>query len=251
MGLAGLKGGVAIVTGASRGIGRAVAERLAREGMRLVLSGSKESPALASAAAACAAAGAEVCTAVGPVGDPATATALAELARSRYGQIDLLVNSAGVALEELLVQTDDATARAVVETNVLGLVWTSRAVVPAMLRRRRGCIVSVSSVQASVPARGSTVYAGTKGFVESFTRALAAEVGRKGIRACAVAPGLVETDMTAALRRDAPEAALAGIALQRAATPAEIAALVAFLASDEASYVNGAVLAADGGLSRG
>jgi 3-oxoacyl-[acyl-carrier protein] reductase len=132
---------------------------------------------------------------------------------------------------------------------VLGVVWAARAVVPAMLRQRGGCIVSLSSSLARRPVRGSAVYAGTKGFVESFTAALAAEVGRKGIRVVAVAPGLVETDMTVAVRRDAPEAAVGRIALGRAARPEEIAATVAFLASEEAAYVNGAVVAVDGGAS--
>jgi 3-oxoacyl-[acyl-carrier protein] reductase len=247
MALAGLPGQVAIVTGASRGIGRAIAERLAREGARLVLTSRRGGDPLHAAAAACAQAGAEVETLEGDVGDPEVAAALAARASGRFGRIDLLVNCAGVALEELLVTTSDAAAREVVATNVLGVVWASRAVVPAMLRQRRGSIVSLSSSLAHRPVRGAAVYAGTKGFVEAFTVALAAEVGRKGVRVNAVAPGLVETDMTAAVRRDAPEEALRRIAAGRTAKPEEIAATVAFLASDDASYVNGAVLSVDGG----
>jgi 3-oxoacyl-[acyl-carrier protein] reductase len=251
MTLVGLAKKVVIVTGASRGIGRAVAERFAREGAHLVLSSRRGGDPLHATVAACAAAGAQVVTVEGDVGDPAVAADLAARAQERFGRIDVLVSCAGVALEELLVATGDDAARRTVETNVLGTIWAARAVAPAMLRQRGGCIVTLSSSLARRPARGSTVYAGTKGFVEAFTAALAAEVGRKGIRAVCVAPGLVETEMTAALRRDAPEAALRGIAAGRVATPAEIAATIAFLASDDASYVNGAVLAVDGGHSAG
>jgi 3-oxoacyl-[acyl-carrier protein] reductase len=240
---------VAIVTGASRGIGRAIAERLARDGANLVLSGRRGGESLAAAAYACRSAGAAVEVLAGDIGDPAVATALAAKAEERFGRIDLLVSCAGVALEELLATSGDAAIHETVGTNVLGVVWASRAVVPAMLRQRRGCIVSLSSSLARRPARGSAVYAGTKGFVESFTAALAAEIGRKGIRVVAVAPGLVETDMTTAIRRDAPEAALGRVALGRAARPEEIAATVAFVASDEASYLNGAVIPVDGGAS--
>jgi 3-oxoacyl-[acyl-carrier protein] reductase len=244
----GLAGRVAVVTGASRGIGRAVAERLADEGARLVLGSRSGGEALAAAAEACARRGAEVCTSAGDAADPAWAGALAELAQERFGRVDLLVPAAGVSLEALLASTTDRQAREVVEVNALGAVWAARAVLPAMLRQRRGCILLLSSQLASRPARGSSVYAGTKGFVEAFARGLAAEVGRKGIRVCAVAPGLVETDMTAPLRRDAPEEALSRIALRRFGRPEEVAALVAFLASDQAGWLHGAVVPLDGGL---
>jgi 3-oxoacyl-[acyl-carrier protein] reductase len=146
----------------------------------------------------------------------------------------------------LLAELEDAELAGMLATNVEGLVRMTRAVLRPMLRQRAGCIVNISSVVAARPGRGNAVYAGTKGFVEAFTRALAAEVGRKQIRVNAVAPGVTETSMSQAVRALAGDALRERVSLGRWGQPEEIASVVAFLASDAASYISGAVLAVDG-----
>lgn len=244
-----LDGKVAIVTGASRGIGRAIALRLAGEGAGVALAYRSDDRAAEEAAEECRRAGSDVIVVRGDVGDPAFAPELVGAALERFGGIDALVNNAGAVCDELLaVLTDDELAR-MVSTNVLGVVHTCRAVIRPMLGRRAGAIVNLSSVLAQRPGRGNAVYAGTKGFVESFTRALAVELGRKGIRVNAVAPGVVETDMSRTVRSLAGEEIKDRIPMRRFCDPGEVAAAVAFLISDEASYINGAVLAVDGGFA--
>jgi 3-oxoacyl-[acyl-carrier protein] reductase len=244
-----LQGRVAIVTGASRGIGRAVAERLAAEGVDLVLGYARDDAAMDAAEAACVAAGARVRRHRADLADPATAAALVDLAVKDLGRLDILCNNAAVVVDDLLAMLDDADLERMVQVNVVGLVRLTRACLRPMLRRRAGAIVNLSSVTATRPGRGNSVYAGTKGFVDSFTRALAVEVGRKGVRVNAVAPGIVDTAMSAGVRAVAGDALLARIPLGRLATPADVAAAVVFLASDEAAYVNGAVLGCDGGFT--
>jgi 3-oxoacyl-[acyl-carrier protein] reductase len=239
-------GQVAIVTGASRGIGRAVAERLAAAGARLVLVGRRDRAALSAVEASCRATGADAVTHLGDVGAPGVAEAVRDVALQRHGRIDLLVNNAGVAVEGLLAELDDAELAAMLATNVEGVVRMARAVLRSMLRQRSGCIINVSSVVAARPGRGNAVYAGTKGFVESFTRALAVEVGRKQIRVNAVAPGVTETGMSQAVRGLAGDALRERVGLGRWGQPDDVASAVAFLASDAASYISGAVLAVDG-----
>ncbi|HOX45437.1 MAG TPA: glucose 1-dehydrogenase [Myxococcota bacterium] len=244
-------GRVILVSGASRGIGAAVARRFARAGARLVLNHRADEGAMRQVAEGCRADGAACEVVRGDVADPATAGLLVARALEAYGRLDTLVNNAGVAAENLLLSQPDEEIRRVVETNVLGQVWLARAALEPMLKARAGCIVNLSSTLARKPSRGGAVYAGTKGFAEAFTRALAVEVGRKGIRVNAVAPGIVETGMTAPLRALAGEELRARVPLRRFASADEIAALVCWLASDEAAYVHGAVLDADGGFAGG
>lgn len=242
----GLTGSVAIVTGASRGIGRATALRLAAEGARLVLSFRRDHAAMAEVEEACRTAGADVTSLGADIGQPEAAAALCDLALARHGRVDLLVNNAAVVVDSLLATLTDEEIDAMVQTNVLGVTRMARAVLRPMLRQRSGCIVNLSSAAATRPGRGSAVYAGTKGFVESFTRALAVEVGRKGVRVNAVAPGVIETDMTAPVLALDKDAVVQRMALRRLGRPDEVAAAVAWLASAQSSYLSGAVIPVDG-----
>lgn len=241
-----LEGKVALVSGASRGIGRAIALRLAREGARLVLGYRERAGLAAEVEGLCRAEGTDAFAVQADLASIDGPRALCEAALARFGALHVLVNNAGCVSEELLATLADDELEQMVAVNVLGLVRLTRAALRPMLRQRSGCIINLSSVAARHPARGNAVYAGTKGFVESFTRALAVEVGRKGIRVCAVAPGVVETGMTEAVRALAGDRILEGIALGRYGRPEEVAALCAHLASDEGAYITGATLPVDG-----
>lgn len=241
-----LEGKIALVTGASRGIGRAIAQTLARRGAHVAIGYKSDAKSAEAVAAACAEEG--VRTLLLP-GDLAAREVPAELCTrtvEHFGGLDILVNNAAIVVEDLLATLSDEDLEAMLATNVLGLVRLARAALRPMLRRRGGSIINLSSVTAQRPDRGHAVYAGTKGFVEAFTRALATEVGRKGIRVNAVAPGVIETDMSQSARALAGDALRDGIPLGRLGMPEDVAALVAFLASDEAAYVTGAVLPVDG-----
>jgi 3-oxoacyl-[acyl-carrier protein] reductase len=240
---------IALVTGASRGIGAAVALELGRKGHTVLLSFLKEQAAAQDVAARIQAAGrgkAELVPA--DVSKPEEVAALFKALDEKNLAPEILVCCAGVTRDTLLGASEPADFERVLSVNLQGTVNCCREASRRMLSKRRGSIVCVSSVAAQRPGRGQSNYAASKGAVESFTRALAVELAPRGIRVNAVAPGIVETAMTAELRALAPDELLKRVLMKRLGQPEEIARVIAFLASDEASYVTGQVWNVDGGF---
>ena len=236
---ASLTGRLALVTGASRGIGRAVARELARAGASVVVgyrSGQAEAEALAEEI------GGRVVQA--DVSSPDDARRLVDEA----GDVDVLVNNAGLTRDGLLARMSDDDWHTVIETNLSSVFYTCRAVTRPMMKKRSGVIVNISSIVGVHGNWGQTNYAASKAGIIGFTKSLARELGSRGIRANVVAPGYVKTQLTDVLPDEATAAMVGQTPLGRVAEPEEIAGAVRFLASDEASFITGDVLLVDGGL---
>ncbi|MFM9368527.1 3-oxoacyl-ACP reductase family protein [Streptomyces sp. Da 82-17] len=242
------EGQVALVTGGSRGIGRAVALKLAQEGCDIALNYRSSTAEAEQAAEQIGKLGRRVELFQGDLSDPEVPHAVVSGVRAAFGQIDVLVNNAGITRDELLVNQSLDDIRAVLDTNLVAPMLTVQAVAPAMLRRRYGRIVNLSSSAASKPGRGQSNYAAAKGGLEAFTKAMAVELASRGILVNAVAPGVINTDMTDAIRSHGEDEIMSRLLLKSYAEPETVADAVAYLASPRNTYTTGEVLHVDGGL---
>jgi 3-oxoacyl-[acyl-carrier protein] reductase len=242
-----VKDGCALVTGGSRGIGAAVARSLAAEGWPVGVGYRSDRRRAAEVAAAIEADGGRALTLQGDVAEVDAADALVGTLEQRLGPVLVLVNNAGTTADALSPQIDDESWSRVLETNLSGAFRLTRRTLGPMMRARFGRVVNVASIVGSRRGNpGQANYAASKAGLVAFTRTVAIEVARRGITVNAVAPGLVETDMTADLPRDG---LLSAVPARRAGTPDEIAACIRFLVSDDAAYVTGTTLTVDGGLT--
>jgi 3-oxoacyl-[acyl-carrier protein] reductase len=239
---------VALVTGGSRGIGRAVALELAARGYAVVVGYHARADLAQTAVEQIEAAGGRASAFAADVADAAAAAALVRHAGEWGGRLDAVVCAAGIIRDTLLGASTPADFDAVLATNLGGVVNVCRAALRPMMQARRGSIVAVSSVAAQRPGRGQSNYAASKGAVEAFVRALAVEMAPRGIRVNGVAPGVVTTDMSREVLALASESISRRILLGRPGTPAEIAKIVGVLVSDDASYVTGQIWNVDGGF---
>jgi 3-oxoacyl-[acyl-carrier protein] reductase len=246
-----LKDRVALVTGGSRGIGRAIAESFAAEGARVavVYNASRgEADALARTITA---AGGAVLTLQADVTDSCAAQRCVDRVEEEWGRLDILVNSAGIIQDDLFLRMEPQAWDRVLSTNLGGTINFCRAAGLTMLRQRRGRIINLSSVAANYVAEGQTNYSASKGAINAFTRALALEMAHRNVTVNAIAPGFIATDMTAAIRGKSPDLLNKAIPLRRVGQPGDVAAVAVFLAGDESTYMTGQVLTIDGGLSLG
>lgn len=244
-----LTGKIALVTGGSRGIGRAICLELARQGANVAVNYAGNSAAAQETVAACEALGVQAIAIQANVADPQACQDMVKTVLDTFGRIDILVNNAGITRDGLLMTMKEDAWDQVLDTNLKGAFLTMKAVARTMMKQRYGRIVNLSSVVGLHGNAGQVNYAASKAGVIGMTKSLAKELASRGVTVNAVAPGFIDTDMTAALPQAARDALLSTIPTQRLGAAEEVAQAVAFLASDQAAYITGQVLAVDGGMS--
>ncbi|MFF5372737.1 3-oxoacyl-ACP reductase family protein [Streptomyces sp. NPDC013187] len=242
------EGQVALVTGAGRGIGRATVVRLAEAGCDVALNYHSSKSQAEEVAERITALGRKVELFPGDISRPETAQQLVAAVHQKFERIDILVNNAGIARDKLLLTMEADDIHRVIATNLVGPMFLTQAVALTMLRQRCGRIVNITSAAASKPGKGQANYAASKGGLEAFTKAMAVELGSRGILVNAVAPGIVKTDLTEALRDGAQTELLARQVIGSFAEPEAVAEAVAYLASSRNTHTTGTVLTVDGGL---
>jgi len=242
-----LENEVALVTGASRGIGAAIAQALAEQGAVVV--GTATTPAGAEAIGRrLADLGARGKGMVLDVADPASVDAVVKGVTDEFGTVTILVNNAGITRDNLLMRMKDEEWQSILDTNLTSIYRLSKACLRGMTKARKGRIINIASVVGATGNAGQTNYAAAKAGMIGFTKSLAREVGSRGVTVNAVAPGFIDTDMTRALNEEQRGALLASIPLGRLGAPGEIASVVAFLASPAAAYITGETIHVNGGM---
>lgn len=244
-----LSGRVALVTGGSRGIGRAIALAMAQAGAVVMVNYNESEGMAKGVVQEIENKGGKAFACKADVGSAEEVGAMVEEILSRFGNLDILINNAGIIRDLLLIQTEESDWQEVQRINLGGVYHCSRSVARGMVLRRWGRIINLSSIAATNPGKGQSNYAASKGAINAFTRSLACELGPKGITVNAIAPGLIETDMTQSIFPFTEEYVRERIALRRPGRPEDVAPLAVFLASERAGYISGQVITVDGGIS--
>ena len=244
-----MKESVALVTGGSRGIGRAICLELARRGAAVAVNYAGNEQAARETVEACRALGVEAEAFQADVADPAACEELVKAVKDRFGRLDILVNNAGITRDGLLMTAKEEDFSRVLDTNLKGAYFCMKAASKVMMRQRYGRIISMSSVVGLRGNPGQTNYAASKAGILGLTKAAAKELATRGITVNAVAPGFIETDMTAAMPEKAKEAMLTTIPAGRPGAPEDVAQAVAFFAEKDSAYITGQVLCVDGGMA--